>query len=265
MKHLLQRIITFLVPLPVVLAACLLPADWPAVAMVVAAAALCALEACALLRLRGVSRAFAIVAAAAAPVCVWAGAGPWALAPWLAAVVTAGGLLALAEPIGSAAWQRLILAAVYCGALPAHGVAMKMRIPGGGRFLLWTLFVVWAADAAAYLVGRAVGRRPLFPRVSPKKTVEGLLGSCLGAVLVGVVGYVLLRPELSAAQALILPVVLSLVGAVGDLVESALKREAGVKDSGKLLPGHGGMLDALDSAMFAVPAAFWLWIVMEMR
>ena len=86
----------------------------------------------------------------------------------------------------------------------------------------------------------------------------------MGAVIVGLAAYILFRPGLTKVQAFLLPVVVSLVGTLGDLVESALKREAGVKDSSRMLPGHGGMLDGLDSAIFAVPVAFWLWVFMEM-
>ena len=134
------------------------------------------------------------------------------------------------------------------------------QIPLGGLLLLLPILLTWASDIGAYFVGRAFGRRKLIPSVSPGKTVAGAVGGLLASVLVAWVYVVLvLRP----AQLTLTPVGIVLFGAmvsvaaqVGDLFESLLKREANVKDSSRLLPGHGGILDRFDSLIFVLPVAY---------
>ncbi len=115
--------------------------------------------------------------------------------------------------------------------------------------------LIWVNDSFAYLVGSSIGRRKLFPSVSPKKTVEGTLG---GFIFTLVAAYILslYEPILKSAEWIILATVIVIMGSLGDLIESKLKRLAGVKDSGAILPGHGGMLDRLDSLIFAAPFAY---------
>ncbi|HUI43781.1 MAG TPA: phosphatidate cytidylyltransferase [Terriglobia bacterium] len=130
------------------------------------------------------------------------------------------------------------------------------------RYLLLFMFaVIWAGDIFAYLVGRGIGRRLLFPRISPKKTLEGSLGGLAGSLLVA---WVMARwwwktPDLKTAM--LLAGIVAVAGQVGDLVESALKRSADVKDSASLLPGHGGLLDRIDSLIFGAPA---LWLALAL-
>jgi len=128
-------------------------------------------------------------------------------------------------------------------------------VPKGHLWLLTALMIVWAADTGAYFVGRKFGRRKLSPQISPNKTVEGLLGGLAAAVLAGL-GFALLTgagaaqlPAIAAAA-----LIAGLFSVVGDLFESLLKRHAGVKDSGHLIPGHGGVLDRLDGVLAALPA-----------
>ncbi|WP_430909448.1 phosphatidate cytidylyltransferase [Maribacter sp. 2-571] len=124
------------------------------------------------------------------------------------------------------------------------------------KFLIMGIFIlIWVNDSFAYLVGRSIGRTKLFPTVSPKKTVEGALGGLIFALGAS---YVLAMYEssISVGQWIALAAVIVFAGNLGDLVESKLKRVAGVKDSGALLPGHGGMLDRLDSLVFAAPFAY---------
>jgi phosphatidate cytidylyltransferase len=129
------------------------------------------------------------------------------------------------------------------------------------RGLAWLLFVIvvtWLSDTGAYLVGRSVGKTPLVPLISPKKTVEGLVGGLIAAVLFGLLAnwlFGLGLPVLAAGGAAL---VLALLGVVGDLAESLLKRQAGVKDSGTLIPGHGGMLDRIDALLFTWTAGLYL-------
>jgi phosphatidate cytidylyltransferase len=118
--------------------------------------------------------------------------------------------------------------------------------------------VIWAGDAAAYYGGRALGRHKLAPIVSPNKTIEGSIAGLAGSILAGIVlGSWLLQRQISFL--VLASLAAATAGQLGDLVESALKRSAGVKDSSSLLPGHGGMLDRLDSLMFAAPVFFWFF------
>lgn len=133
-------------------------------------------------------------------------------------------------------------------------VLIHAQSPNGHAWLLVALLIVWAADTGAYFAGRKFGRHKLSPRISPNKTIEGLAGGALAGVLVGVVGGVVAgtaTAKLPAVALVALAVVLA--SAVGDLFESLLKRHAGVKDSGDLIPGHGGLLDRMDSVLAALP------------
>ncbi len=125
------------------------------------------------------------------------------------------------------------------------------------------LLLTWANDTAAYLVGSQIGKTPLFPRISPKKTWEGSIGGALLTIGLGVLlGYIF--PEQRVVDWLVLSIIVVIFGSLGDLVESMLKRSYEVKDSGSLLPGHGGMLDRFDAFIFLVPfaTAYLLWIRM---
>lgn len=122
--------------------------------------------------------------------------------------------------------------------------------------VLFALFIVWATDIGAYLIGRQMGRRKLLPRVSPNKTVEGFLGGIASAVVVGMI-FLLVDKSLSAGYSFfvmfILIALFSVFSQFGDLVESAIKRHYGVKDSGKVIPGHGGIFDRFDGMIFVFP------------
>ncbi len=125
----------------------------------------------------------------------------------------------------------------------------------GYQPILWLLAIVWTTDTAAYLVGRAFGRRSLAPTISPNKTVEGALAGLLfGGLVAALVGPVIGYPPLVALAG---GLIVSLFAQAGDLFESLIKRLAGVKDSGVLFPGHGGVLDRIDSLLFAAPALYY--------
>jgi phosphatidate cytidylyltransferase len=126
------------------------------------------------------------------------------------------------------------------------------------HWLMFSMLISWAGDTAALYVGRAMGRHKLAPRVSPAKTWEGAVGSVIGGVLAGTAYAYYLLPEASLAAALGLAAAGNVAGQAGDLCESALKRGAGVKDSGSTLPGHGGWLDRTDSSLFAIPVVYAL-------
>lgn len=127
---------------------------------------------------------------------------------------------------------------------------------GLGLFLL-ALLITWLSDTAAYLVGRQFGQRPLLPSVSPKKTVEGALGGLAAAGLTALLCTIAFSLPLHPLVAFLIGVVLGAIGIIGDLCESLLKRRAGVKDSGTLIPGHGGVLDRIDALIF-VTVATWI-------
>ena len=113
-------------------------------------------------------------------------------------------------------------------------------------------------DSAAYFVGSAIGKVKLYPAISPNKTVEGALGGLGGSLLAAVMFSSLFLPELSYSSIILVALIIGVFSQVGDLFESMLKRSCGVKDSGTMIPGHGGMLDRLDSLLFAFPSAYYL-------
>ncbi len=154
------------------------------------------------------------------------------------------------------AWtgRPLPQAAVIVLALAGAWLALAHLADGRRPLLLLCLALVWAADSAAYVVGKFLGRRRLCPQVSPGKTVEGLAGGLVGAALTGLAAGALWRLDGVAIAALVaLTTICAGVSVVGDLTESLFKRRAGVKDSSHLLPGHGGVLDRIDALIAAAP------------
>lgn len=153
----------------------------------------------------------------------------------------------------------LLLATVYIGISFYFLIEVRMS---GLNYILFILFVIWSTDSGAYFLGKALGKRKLWPDISPNKTVGGALGGILMAVIVGAVFQLVYPFELSFMSVIFLSVLISLVGQLGDLVASGFKRLYQVKDAGKLFPGHGGVLDRLDSLLFVliVLYAFELFI-----
>ena len=157
-----------------------------------------------------------------------------------------------------AAGDALSVPKLLAGMLVIPAAMLSMNVihgkPDGPEWLLYGLVLVWVADSGAYFSGRRFGRHKLAPAISPGKTLEGLYGGiaavCLYTILAAF--YFALDPVTSASL-LLLAVVLTLVSVAGDLFESVLKRERGVKDSGAILPGHGGILDRIDSVLAAMP------------
>lgn len=134
----------------------------------------------------------------------------------------------------------------------------------GFGILIWTMALVWIGDTGAYFCGLLLGRHKLAPEISPNKTVEGLAGGVAVTALAGVGLDAWWRLGFGPWHSLALAILITIFGTLGDLVESGIKRAAGAKDSGSLLPGHGGALDRFDSLMFAAPAVYWyIKIVMQ--
>ena len=179
---------------------------------------------------------------------------------WL--VVTAVALLALVLALRSKELAHalprtslLVLGVIYIFGCWRCAIVLHER---GAHWLMYALLVSWTGDIGAYYIGKAFGRHRLADRVSPKKSWEGAVASVVTSVLLAG-AYLWYFAGVSVAEAVLLTALANVAGQLGDLVESAMKRGAGVKDSGALLPGHGGFLDRVDSALFVMPVvAGWL-------
>jgi phosphatidate cytidylyltransferase len=150
---------------------------------------------------------------------------------------------------------RLIMGTLYVGAL--IGFLPLLRSEPGGAGWMWLAFGLgWCGDIGGYFAGREFGRHKMSPVISPKKTWEGFLGGVLLAIAWAVLFKLLFFPQLRTIDCLVLAVLGDVAGVVGDLVESVIKRTYKVKDSGRFLPGHGGLLDRIDSVMFTIPVTY---------
>jgi phosphatidate cytidylyltransferase len=253
----------------------------PLVGLLTVAGALGARELFGLVERQGVkpARILGVVAAAAvAPITYAAIAGesreqvhefwPFAAAVWLMLVLT----WALAarssgdRPIEAVAVT--VLAVAYCGGLPAFLIAIRhghhpVRSWAGAWLVFYPLVVTWVCDTAAMFGGRMMGGPKLAPEVSPGKTRSGSIAGVIGGLAVAPLFATLVFPRVGVTvelgSLLVIAAILGVVGQVGDLAESLFKREAGVKDSSHLIPGHGGVLDRLDSLYFVVPVAALLY------
>jgi phosphatidate cytidylyltransferase len=135
--------------------------------------------------------------------------------------------------------------------------------PGGRKLVLLLFLVIWADDTFAYLVGRTFGRKILFPSISPKKTLEGSVAGFVGSLLVAWGFARLFWQTASLKTVILLAGLVALSGQIGDLAESAMKRGANLKDSGTVLPGHGGLLDRMDSLLFGAPVLWVTLVIMD--
>ncbi|MGI9253690.1 MAG: phosphatidate cytidylyltransferase [Thermomicrobiales bacterium] len=188
---------------------------------------------------------------------------PGAISGWALAVA---GSLYLGIPALSATWLRSLQAPVSAGWMQHLSDRTALAWPSAPAGLSWTLVVIlvtWIADTAAYLVGRSVGRHKLAPRLSPNKTIEGALGGLAGAVLVSLACFSLFGLPGGPLWAVISGLLLGVAGQIGDLSESLMKRQAGVKDSGDIIPGHGGILDRIDALLFAFPVGWMLAVAIS--
>lgn len=191
-------------------------------------------------------------------------------AAFLAASLTLAALHLFRNKHTIAGLAASIFSVWYLGWIPAHFIAMH-GLPGQGPGLAMAMLVaVIFADSGAYFAGKALGRHKLAPVISPNKTWEGAIGGLLAAAA-GMLALYALRgmgwhalPAWSAAGYVIIGLALGVVSQVGDLMESMLKRDAGLKDSGRLFPGHGGVLDRCDGLLFAAPVLYY-WAVWAVR
>jgi phosphatidate cytidylyltransferase len=158
-----------------------------------------------------------------------------------------------------------LLAVLYVGWLLGHGILLHHTSPVGDELVLFVVGVTWVGETSAYLVGSAIGRRKLAPVISPRKTVEGSLAQLVASVATGAALGAWLLPPCGIGVAIAGGVLLGMVGQLGDLAESAIKRSVGTKDTGGLIPGHGGVLDRIDSLLFNLPAFYYFTLVTGCR
>ena len=159
-------------------------------------------------------------------------------------------------------WAWTIAGILYVGWLLSYLVALR-GLDAGREWVFLALFTTFGSDTAAFFVGRALGRHRLALHISPGKTWEGAVGGVLGAIIVSLVLVIPLGLPLSYGQAILLGLIVSIFGQLGDLVESLLKRNMGVKESGRLIPGHGGVLDRMDSLVLAGIVVYYyvIWVI----
>jgi len=226
--------------------------------LVTAISALCCYEYALMLRLGGRPVQFVPAVAFGAVLAACAAFGgplPLALAGGAALVV----LFEMLVPVHSLDRVALTLfGAVFAGWMPAHLALIRDLRPHGEAYAFLTFAAVWAMDTAAYAAGRGFGRHALAPTLSPKKTWEGAAAGFAAAIAVSLAFQKYsLYEALTPVQAILIGAVIGSMGQLSDLAESMVKREAGVKDSGALLPGHGGVFDRFDSYILCAPAVYY--------
>ena len=156
-----------------------------------------------------------------------------------------------------------ILGVFYVAWLGSHIILLRRLGEGvvgadlGGFFVIFAFALAWGTDTGAYFVGNTIGKKKLLPRVSPGKSVEGALGGVVVAVAVALIARATIVPLLTVVDALVLGLTAPVMGVLGDLVESLMKRDVRIKDTSHALPGHGGMLDRFDSVLFVAPLVYY--------
>jgi phosphatidate cytidylyltransferase len=268
--NLARRVITALVVLPVLLAALLLGPPLLGAAVVLIALLLGMWEFFGLVEARGLVpfRVTGMLVLLAVFVEVvtrldWVGPPLW---PMVALVSLTALLLRVGEFTATVPAAALtLLGATYLGALGGTIAGLRMLEPQvmAPWRLVMLLAIVMMSDTAAFFVGSALGRRPLAPAISPGKTIEGAAGGLAGGVAGALAVWAVGLPGVPAWHAGLLGFVVAILAVLGDLLESLLKRWAGVKDSGRLFPGHGGMLDRLDSLLFGAPILYYYFSSMR--
>ncbi len=248
----MKRILTASVMIPVVLYAVLGGIDWLFLLVLAAVAEICFDE-------------YSMITASREPVAYLAGLAILLMPlPWVGLFAVLFTLLMLALAMRSndldAGFRRtaaVVLGVIYIFGAWRTATLLRAIDPW---WLAFGLVVSWIGDTGAYYVGRRWGRHKLAPQVSPKKTWEGAIASAAVSSIAGGLALPRLIPGVGLAEALLLALAANVAGQVGDLAESAIKRGAGVKDSGTLLPGHGGLLDRVDSSMFALPVLYGILV-----
>ncbi len=183
------------------------------------------------------------------------GGAKWMVAALVFWFLIALGRMALTYPSTSLLETCYNLLAVFYAVILLSHIYLLRQLPNGMELTFLTVFLVWATDIGAYIIGRRFGSHPLAPKVSPKKTIEGAFGGLLFSLATALVFWYFIGGA-AWITFVCLAVIIGISAQIGDLFESALKRSAGVKDSGKIIPGHGGILDRFDSLIFVFPLVY---------
>ena len=232
----------------------------------VAVAAIGAFEVCDLARSKGLtpSRVVAAVLSAALVLSHYVFSTLWSTPEYIPLLVLSAGIAVLAltltlSPIQNRNAALTLTAVLYPATLLAHAPLLR----GGEQGLEWIVFllvVTFSSDTGAFFVGKTIGKRPFAPAISPNKTWEGAIGGFAAAILAAFIAAWALNIDVDLPLIVVLGALMGVVGQAGDLFESKLKRIAGVKESGRLLPGHGGVLDRLDSIVFNLALVYYFVI-----
>jgi phosphatidate cytidylyltransferase len=254
----MKRILTAAALIPLIAYVVLAANFWIFLGVLAAAAVLCYREYDAIAAAYGFGSPGPLGYGAGLLVLVWEGDA------WLLFVAAALLALALAMRAGKLADALPRASFLIAGLVYIFG-CWKCALPlreASPHWLMYGLMVSWTGDIGAYYVGRSFGRHKMAPRVSPNKSWEGAAASVVSSVVLAGSYLAWFVPGVTVAAAIALTVVANVAGQLGDLAESAIKRGAGVKDSGGLLPGHGGLLDRVDSTLFTLPVVYvWLKLV----
>jgi phosphatidate cytidylyltransferase len=263
MSNLTVRLMTAGVAAPILIVLVLMPIAWPMWLLVYAATGV-ALYEWASMTLGGRSlaeRGLVIVLGLAVAASIYFGGATVRLVTL--AGVTIGGLtfflLRYGDlPTAGARYGVSMAGVLYVGVLLTFLALLKLRPEGRhGEWVFLTLTLTWFGDTFAYFAGRALGRHKLYPAISPGKTVEGAVGGLLGSIVAVVIAKAwYLADTLAWWDCLALAIPAGALGQVGDLCESMVKRACGVKDSGVIIPGHGGILDRIDALLFSTPVIY---------
>ena len=255
-----QRI---LVAIPLAIFACVLVAlgGWPFAIGLFVLGCICIHELCELSQARRPIRLAAFITMALVAVAAQAGGAEAVLAAAWASVPITFALIALRTDLQGAADSVYVtvFAVVWIALGFGHAVLLR-ELPHGGGIVLDALIATFAMDTGAYLGGRAFGTRPLAPRISPRKTVEGLLAG-IAATILAVFAATLYQDWLGAVDALAIALIVAGLAPMGDLFESMIKRDSGAKDASTVLGPHGGLLDRLDGVLFSIVGVYWLWFL----
>lgn len=251
-----QRVLTAAVGIPLVVLVTLFAPHWIFALVVGLFSALSVEEYFSLVEKKGIERPgrwFLVPAAGVSVSFLWGFGGA------LGAVVAAAMLLMTVAVFAGSLQAAVGRVGIGLGSIVYCPLTLGFLVAIPRERILLLLAIIWAGDIAAYYGGRAVGRHLLAPKVSPKKTIEGALAGLIGSVLAGASGGTWFLHQ-ALPTSIWISIVTGIAGQLGDLAESVLKRSAGVKDSSSIMPGHGGILDRLDSLFFATPIFYWLFI-----
>ncbi len=254
-----KRALSTVVLLPVFVWAVGYAPAWVFIVMVCAIAGLGQWEFSDMFRRSGVPSGSAV--AIVGGVAVTASFAMPGLAPIALTLVVLGVLASGLSVRGGAppAWQPAaigVAGVVYVNWLIGHALSLR-HLPAGLDWVLLLVWVTWVGETTAYAVGSILGRHKLAPTISPGKTIEGAVGQLVISPIAALVAQPWFGPALGTLEAIGIGLVLGIVGQVGDLVESALKRSLGTKDTGRVIPGHGGVLDRIDGLLFNTPVLFY--------